>query len=128
MDNISIKQNIRNIRKSRKLTQEEMAYKMGMSLTAYRDLEKGETSIVNANLIKVATLLETTTEELVLGYRPAQMEGPGLEDMKEEYSGKVHVLERRIADLEKMIHTLEETIATKNEIIAMLKKSLDGEK
>ncbi|MBO5808904.1 MAG: helix-turn-helix transcriptional regulator [Bacteroidales bacterium] len=128
MDNISIKQNIRNIRKSRKLTQEEMAYKMGMSLTAYRDLEKGETSIVNANLIKVASLLETTTEELVLGYRPAQMEGPGLEDMKEEYSGKVHVLERRIADLEKMIHTLEETIATKNEIIAMLKKSLDGEK
>ena len=127
MDNISIKQNIRNIRKSRKLTQEEMAYKMGMSLTAYRDLEKGETSIVNANLIKVASLLETTTEELVLGYRPAQMEGPGLEDMKEEYSGKVHVLERRIADLEKMIHTLEETIATKNEIIAMLKKSLDGE-
>ena len=116
MDNISIKQNIRNIRKSRKLTQEEMAYKMG------------ETSIVNANLIKVASLLETTTEELVLGYRPAQMEGPGLEDMKEEYSGKVHVLERRIADLEKMIHTLEETIATKNEIIAMLKKSLDGEK
>ena len=84
MDNISIKQNIRNIRKSRKLTQEEMAYKMGMSLTAYRDLEKGETSIVNANLIKVASLLETTTEELVLGYRPAQMEGPGLEDMKEE--------------------------------------------
>lgn len=128
MDNISIKQNIRNIRKSRKLTQEEMAYKMGMSLTAYRDLEKGETSIVNAKLIKVASLLETTTEELVLGYRPAQMEGPGLEDMKEEYSGKVHVLERRIADLEKMIHTLEETIATKNEIIAMLKKSLDGEK
>jgi transcriptional regulator with XRE-family HTH domain len=128
MDNISIKQNIRNIRKSRKLTQEDMAYKMGMSLTAYRDLEKGETSIVNANLIKVASLLETTTEELVLGYRPAQMEGPGLEDMKEEYSGKVHVLERRIADLEKMIHTLEETIATKNEIIAMLKKSLDGEK
>ena len=128
MDNISIKQNIRNISKSRKLTQEEMAYKMGMSLTAYRDLEKGETSIVNANLIKVASLLETTTEELVLGYRPAQMEGPGLEDMKEEYSGKVHVLERRIADLEKMIHTLEETIATKNEIIAMLKKSLDGEK
>ena len=128
MDNISIKQNIRNIRKSRKLTQEEMAYKMGMSLTAYRDLEKGETSIVNANLIKVASLLETTTEELVLGYRPAQMEGPGLEDMKEEYSGKVHVLERRIAGLEKMIHTLEETLATKNEIIAMLKKSLDGEK
>ncbi len=125
MDNNSIKKNICNLRRSKKYTQEEMAYKMGMSLTAYRDLEKGETSIVNANLLKIATLLDTTTEELVLGYRPIQMEGPGLEDMKEEYLGRVSVLEKRIADLEKLVHTQEETISTKNEIITMLKKSLD---
>ena len=61
MDNISIKKNIRNIRKARNYTQEEMAHKMGMSLTAYRDLEKGETSIVNNNIYKVADLLETST-------------------------------------------------------------------
>ena len=128
MDNNSIKQNIRNIRKSRKYTQEEMAYRMGMSLTAYRDLEKGETSIINANLQKIAALLETTTEELVLGYRPVQMEGPGLEDIKEEYTGRVSVLEKRITDLEKLVCTLEETISAKNEIITMLKNSLDGEK
>lgn len=128
MDNSSIKQNIRNIRKSKKFTQEEMAYKMGMSLTAYRDLEKGETSIVNANLLKLAMLLDTTTEELVLGYRPVQLEGPGLNDIKEEYVSQCLILERRIADLEKLVSTLEETIATKNEIIAMLKKSLDMDK
>ncbi|MBQ3607339.1 MAG: helix-turn-helix transcriptional regulator [Bacteroidales bacterium] len=128
MDNNSIKQNIRNIRKSRKYTQEEMAYRMGMSLTAYRDLEKGETSIINANLQKIAALLETTTEELVLGYRPVQMEGPGLEDIKEEYTGRVSVLEKRITDLEKLVCTLEETISAKNEIITMLKNSLDGDK
>ena len=128
MDNISIKQNIRNIRKARKHTQEEMAYKLGMSLTAYRDLEKGDTSIVNTNLLKIAELLDTTTEELVLGYRPVQIDGPGVEDIKEEYTGRVSVLERRIHDLEKLVHSLEETISTKNEIITMLKKSLDGEK
>ena len=128
MDNTSIKQNIRNIRKSRKYTQEEMADRMGMSLTAYRDLEKGDTSIVNANLLKIAMLLDTTTEELVLGYRPVQMEGPDLEDVREEYSGRVAALERRIADLEKLVVSLEETISTKNEIIAMLKKTLDEEK
>lgn len=128
MDNTSIKKNIRNIRKSRKLTQEEMAYRMGISLTAYRDLEKGETSIVNANLLKVAMLLDTTTEELVLGYRPVQMDGPGLEDVREEYIGRMTVLEKRIADLEKLIGSLEETISTKNEIIIMLKKSLGEEK
>ena len=128
MDNTSIKQNIRNIRKSRKLTQEEMAYRMGLSLTAYRDLEKGETSIVNANLLKVAELLETSSEELVLGYRPIQMEGPGLEDVREEYLERMRILEKRITDLEKLIGSLEETISTKNEIITMLKKSLGEEK
>lgn len=128
MDNTSIKNNIRSIRKARKYTQEEMADKMGISLTAYRDLEKGETSIVNTNLLKVAMLLDTTTEELVLGYRPVQMEGPGLEDIKEEYTGRISVLEKRIADLEKMVQTLEETIAAKNEIITMLKNSLDEDK
>ena len=61
-----------------------------MSLTAYRDLEKGDTSIVNSNLQKVADLLETTSEELVLGYRPLQMEGPGVEDVREEYSEKLY--------------------------------------
>jgi transcriptional regulator with XRE-family HTH domain len=128
MDNTSIKQNIRNIRKARKLTQEEMAFRLGMSLTAYRDLEKGETSIVNTHLLKIAELLDTTTEELVLGYRPLQMEGPGVADLKEEYVGRVNVLEKRIHDLEKLVNSLEETISTKNEIISMLKKSLGGEK
>ena len=128
MDNTSIKKNIRTRRKARRYTQEEMADKMGMSLTAYRDLEKGETSIVNTNLLKIAMLLDTTSEELVLGYRPVQMEGPDLEDVREEYSGRVAILERRIADLEKLVQSLEETIATKNEIITMLKKSLGEDK
>lgn len=128
MDNTSIKKNIRTRRKARRYTQEEMADKMGMSLTAYRDLEKGDTSIVNTNLLKIAMLLDTTSEELVLGYRPVQMEGPDLEDVREEYSGRVAILERRIADLEKLVLSLEETIATKNEIITMLKKSLGEDK
>ena len=128
MDNRSIKHNIRQVRKSRRFTQEEMALKLGISLTAYRDLEKGETSIVNTNLNKVADILDTSAEELVLGYRPLQMQGPGLEDIKEEYGSRVSVLERRIADLEKLVVSLEETISTKNEIIAMLKKALDEEK
>ena len=128
MDNITIKENIRRARKKRNITQEEMADRLGISLTAYRDLEKGETSIVNTNLLKIADLLDISTEELVLGYRPIQAEGPCLEDIREEYTGKVVTLERRIADLEKLVLSLEETVSAKNEIITMLKKSLDGDK
>ena len=127
MDNSSIKDNIRKVRKARKLTQEELADRLDISLTAYRDLEKGNTSIVNSNVIRLAELLDTTAEELVLGYRPVQAPGKLLEDVRSEYGGKIDAMERRIADLEKLVRSLEETIATKNEIIAILKKSTPAE-
>ena len=128
MDNSTIKDNIRRMRKASRLTQEEMANKLDISLTAYRDLEKGSTNIVNANVMKIAQLLDTSTEELVLGYRPVQTPVKLLEDMRSEYGGRISTMERRITDLEKLVQTLEETIKTKNEIITMLKNSLDEEK
>ena len=115
MDNSSIKKNIRRIRKARKLTQEEMAHRLGISLTAYRDLEKGSTSVVNGHIMKMAMLLNTSTEEIV-------------EDVQEEYSIRITSYEKRINDLEKIIATLEETVRTKNDVILMLKKRLDKEK
>ena len=124
MDNISIKDNIRKIRKARKLTQEDMAHKLGISLTAYRDFEKGNTMILHGNLPKIASCLDTPTEEIVLGYRPAQIEGTDLKEVQAEFVGKINILERRIADLEKLVKAQEESIASKNEIISMLKKRL----
>ena len=124
MDNNSIKKNIRQVRKSRKITQEEMAHKLGISLTAYRDLEKGNTSVMNGNVMKMADLLETSAEELILGYRPAQTEGFALEDIRQEYGLRITSLERRIVDLEKLLSSQEENIRSKNEIISMLKKRL----
>ena len=40
MDNASIKENIRRFRKERKMTQEEMADMLCISITAYRDLRE----------------------------------------------------------------------------------------
>lgn len=124
MDNRSIKENIRRIRKSRKMTQEDMAARLDISLTAYRDLERGSTNIMNANIIRIAELLEISVEELILGYRPVQAKGIQVEDVRAEYGGQITVMERRISDLEKLVSSLEETIITKNEIISMLKKRL----
>lgn len=128
MDNSTIKDNIRRMRRACKLTQEEMAHKLDISLTAYRDLEKGSTNIVNANVMKIAQLLDTSTEELVLGYRPVQTPVKLLEDMRSEYGGRISAMQRRITDLEKLVESLQETINTKNEIITMLKNRLDEEK
>ena len=108
MDNISIKNNIRNKRKERKFTQEEIAHRLGISLTAYRDFEKGGTSIVNGNVMKLADLLDTTTEELVLGYKPAKENINVIEDVKNEYGGQITNLQKRVEDLEKLVKSLEE--------------------
>ena len=125
MDNNSIKDNVCKFRKQRKMTQEEMADLLGISITAYRELEKGSTSMMNQHILKMARITNTPTEEIVLGYMPAQIDNPGkLRDLQAEYEEKVKERDRRIAELEKMVSYLEETIATKNEIITMLKKSL----
>jgi transcriptional regulator with XRE-family HTH domain len=131
MDNNSIKDNIRRIRKTRKLTQEDVALRLGISLTAYRDLERGNTSIVNGNLSRLAEEFETSPEELVLGYKPSKHAAKTLEDVTGQYKSKVSLLEKQVKDLEKLVRTLEETIASKNEIIennkeiiTMLKKEL----
>ena len=128
MDNTSIKNNIYNIRKSRKMTQEEVANLLEISVTAYRELERGNTSIVNPNVVKLADAMDISTEELVLGYYPTQAQDISVEDVREEYGSKVDILEKRIAQLEKLVDSLEETIASKNEIIAMLKKMLAEQK
>ena len=125
MDNITIKENIRRARKKRNITQEEMADRLGISLTAYRDLEKGGTAVVHGKVIKMAELLDTSTEEIVLGYRPSQLESRTLEDVRAQYGSQICILEQRISDLEKLVLSLEGQVASKDEIIKMLKKRLD---
>ena len=122
MDNVSIKENIRKIRQKLRLTQEDMAHRLNISITAYRDLEKGRTSILNSYVGLLADVFETSTEELVLGYRPSQIAGRDIREVQEEYQSKVSNLERRIEDLEKVITLLEENIQSKDQIISMLQK------
>ena len=122
MDNTSIKENIRKFRKERKMTQEEIADMLGISITAYRDLERGSTSIMNGHFLRMAELFDTSTEELVLGYRPAQLPGKKLEEMQAEYAVRIENLEKENEYLRKLVKSLEETIATKTQIIEMLQK------
>lgn len=128
MDNASIKNNIFNVRKSRKLTQNEIAQSLNISVNAYRAIEKGKTAIVNPHVVRMADLLELSTEELVLGYYPVQETDISIDDIKAEYGNKVNSHEEQLDRMEKLVESLEETIATKNEIINMLKKSLAEQK
>ncbi len=70
MDDQSIKKNIAGLRKKSGLTQTELADRIGISRTAYRNLESGSTRMLNENIDKVAEVLDRPVEEIVLGYSP----------------------------------------------------------
>ena len=131
MDNTSIKKNIRKARIARKITQDEIAFQLGISANAYRDFEKGSTAIFNGNLYKIAEILNISLEELLLGFLPVQMELNLLEEARSKYGNEVSVLEQRVVSLETLVATLmatiedkNEIISTKNEIIKLQKKRL----
>lgn len=139
MDNDSVKDNIRNFRKIYKLTQSEMADKLGISRTAYRNIESGDTRLISENVSRIADILHIRTEDLVLGYspEPGQKEKnrrPGnvsaqLAEMKraheketEEMSSEIIRLKKDLQYLTRRIEDLEELLKTKDEIISMMKK------
>ena len=120
---------IRSSRKRKNMTQEEMAGLLGISLTAYRELEKGSTNVVSQHIITMAELTNSSSEEIVLGYKPSQIDNSvRLQEREQEFTSRITTLEKRICELETMVKVMTETIDSKNEIILMLKKRLSEDK
>lgn len=59
--------NIRNLRKQRGLTQSELAEKIGMSVTAFGKIERGETRLNSEHVSKIAAALEVPEEKIWFG-------------------------------------------------------------
>ena len=86
MDNNSVKENIARIRKASGISQTEMAERLGMSRTAYRNLEKGDTRLISETMEKIAAVLDRTPEELVLGYEPSAKDSRRVADIRNSMS------------------------------------------
>jgi transcriptional regulator with XRE-family HTH domain len=65
MDYYEIGQRIRKIRKSRKLSQEELAEKIGISTTHMSHIETGNTKMSLPVFVDIAEALEVRTDELL---------------------------------------------------------------
>lgn len=135
MDNNSVKKNISSKRKESGISQSEMADRLGLSRTAYRNIEKGDTKLISEKVGDIAGLLKVTPEELVLGYRPLESASRKVEDLESEYEEeKTRIILEYETDIRRMqdniralnacIDALRDTIRTKDEMISMLKKKL----
>lgn len=139
MDNATVKENITKVRKAAGISQSDMADRLGVSRTAYRNLEKGETRLISVNVEKIAEILNTTPEELVLGYKPDERDVSGRvkdiyaefdsekAEIRNRYEKEILRLREQIANMQEHIELLKDAGKTKDEIIALLKKKLDGD-
>ncbi len=134
MDNSDVKENIFKYRRASGLSQTAMADKIGLSRTAYRNIEFGRTKIISDKLDVIASSLDTTPEVLLLGYQPSEGDSRKLKDVTEkyqiekrkietDYESKIEALNRQIESLEGQIDALKETVQSKDEIISMIKKN-----
>ena len=133
MDNNSVKENIARIRKASGISQTEMAERLGMSRTAYRNLEKGDTRLISETMEKIAAVLDRTPEELVLGYEPSAKDSRRVADIRNEYVSmqkdiemkhqeEIAALKTQISLLTDHVASVKEAVRTKEEMISMLKR------
>ena len=138
MNNYSVKKNISQKRKASGISQTEMADKLGLSRTADRNIEMGDTRLISDKVEDIARLLDVTAEELVLGYKPSENMAMRFNDIEHEfeeersaiirqYESEMKRLENTIDTLNSYITALKDTLLTKDEMIAMLKKKLADE-
>lgn len=132
MDNDSIKGNIIRRRTEEGISQDEMARRLDISRTSYRNIERGKSRIISRRLPDIARQLNISEEELVLGYKPSAGQAR-LEELKVKYNEDISVvkskLEARIVELESavamrdsLITNLNELVRSKDEIISLLKR------
>ena len=138
MDNKSVKENISRIRRRQGLSQEEMAERMGISRTAYRNIEPGPTRLISDSIGKAAEILGVSAEEILLGYVPEKEVSNEISEMKVRYGSRLRELESGHADelnrikahiglMSELVSSLQENLRTKDEIISMLRKGIAGQ-
>lgn len=139
MDNKSIKENICRCRKARGFTQEEMADRIGVSVTSYRNIESGSTHLIHPSSAIIAKVLGLSPEELFLGV--AALSGRVLNEeavaygsdageacggrfgkMRDEYESRLQTLRRENQGLKALVASKERDISHLESIMRVMQR------
>lgn len=136
IDYKSIRLNIANERKKMGLSQRAMGEMIGLTRIAYRNLENGDTRIINPMLDKIADILGICTEKLLFGYVPDKQfsldHAKIVARQKEieanrikEFEETISMLNREIENMKRDNDNMQEIIRTKDMIIKMKERTVD---
>jgi len=121
---MSINEKIRRIREAKDLTQEQMAEKLGISQSAYGDIERGDNDPKLSKLQKIADIFEMQLSELV------DLSEKGTLNINFNKQGKNNIYitssltEKEMALKDKELAMQAREIENLREIIALLKREL----
>lgn len=133
MDKSLVKENIRKAREEMNLTQSELASRMGISRTAYRNFETGETKVFSDHISTLARICGRSEEELILGYSPRSHDDTLHEvfTLREQRERLIEDYERRLAELRAalearnaLLESYEKHIRTLEELVAMMARQV----
>lgn len=113
MDERSLKDNLRRIRESLGMTQEEFAQELGMDASTYWRLEEGSTRLVSKYLYVIADFARITLADIMAGrnltriLEEAEDTREKLESQREYYEAKLSERDATIANLNRLIDSLK---------------------
>ena len=129
---ISVKENIRLLRKREGLSQKEMAQKIGVSRTSYRKLEKEDTTIINEKIYRIASSFGIPVEAILFGEDFSGSEadawnevadlGEQLSTLRKDYEERLEQKDQKIREQAAHIDDLNAIIQSQKNIIAFLEK------
>jgi transcriptional regulator with XRE-family HTH domain len=103
-------ENIRKFRELKSITRETLADELGMSLSGYSKLERGEVEITLSRINKIAQILEVSLEQL-LNFDASQVFNVSNNQQVQGLGSKANVINYYGDDYrEKYIHLLEQEL------------------
>ncbi len=112
-------ENIKNIRRSKSISQESIAYDLGIDYSTYGKIERGQISLTVDRLEKIARILQVSVEEIYKWNQKNESNDPENEKMKQEYYSNLSEIEHLRYELE----LAKQQLFDKEKIIKLLENS-----
>ena len=112
-------ENIKNIRRSKSISQESIAYDLGIDYSTYGKIERGQISLTVDRLEKIARILQVSIEEIYKWDQKSGSNDPENEKMKQEYYSNLSEIEHLRYELE----LAKQQLFDKEKIIKLLENS-----
>lgn len=121
-------QNIRTIRKQKGISQESVAYDLGIDYSTYGKIERGQIALTVDRLDKIAHILGVSVEELYKWHdgtaRTTGREVHDSEEMVKEYKTQLHKSQLELEATRREVMLLQEQLKDKEKIIELLENKL----